>query len=157
MRVGHGYDVHRFGDGDFITIGGVRIAHDKALIAHSDGDVLLHALCDALLGAAAQGDIGQHFPDSDEQYKNINSRELLQQVNDLLKSKDFIVNNIDATIVAQSPRMSPHIQQMRNNIAQDLSLDSTRINIKATTTEQLGFTGRSEGIAAHVVVLIEQV
>ena len=157
MRVGHGYDVHRFGDGDFITIGGVRIAHDKALIAHSDGDVLLHALCDALLGAAAQGDIGQHFPDSDEQYKNINSRELLQQVNDLLKSKDFIVNNIDATIVAQSPRMSPHIQQMRNNIAQDLSLDLTRINIKATTTEQLGFTGRSEGIAAHVVVLIEQV
>ena len=156
MRVGHGYDVHRFGDGDFITIGGVRIAHDKALIAHSDGDVLLHALCDALLGAAAQGDIGQHFPDSDEQYKNINSRELLQQVNDLLKSKDFIVNNIDATIVAQSPRMSPHIQQMRNNIAQDLSLDLTRINIKATTTEQLGFTGRSEGIAAHVVVLIEQ-
>ncbi|TNF99977.1 MAG: 2-C-methyl-D-erythritol 2,4-cyclodiphosphate synthase [Gammaproteobacteria bacterium] len=156
MRVGQGYDVHRFGDGEFITIGGVQIAHDKGLIAHSDGDVLLHALCDALLGAAALGDIGQHFPDHDERYKNINSRELLRHVAGLLKEKGFQANNIDATVIAQSPKMAPHIQEMRENIAHDLNLDLTRVNIKATTTERLGFTGREEGIAAHTVVLIKE-
>lgn len=156
LRIGHGYDVHRFGPGDFITLGGVRIAHTHGVIAHSDGDVLLHALCDALLGAVALGDIGQHFPDSDAAYKGIDSRKLLRRVYSLLKQKNYVLGNIDMTLVAQAPRVMKHAQSMRENIANDLECAIDQVNIKATTTEQLGFIGRGEGIAAYAVVLIEQ-
>jgi len=153
-RIGHGYDVHRFGDGDFIILGGVKIPHNHGFIAHSDGDVLIHSLCDALLGSIAAGDIGQHFPDSDEQYKNIDSSLLLEQVNQLLKQEQFFIGNIDITIIAQTPIMSPHIPAMRQHLANVLQLSETQINVKATTTEKLGFTGREEGIAVHSVVMI---
>jgi len=153
-RIGHGYDVHRFGDGDFITLGGVKIPHNHGFIAHSDGDVLIHSLCDALLGSIAAGDIGQHFPDSDEQYKNIDSSLLLEQVNQLLKQEQFFIGNIDITIIAQTPIMSPYIPAMRQHLANVLQLSETQINVKATTTEKLGFTGREEGIAVHSVVMI---
>jgi 2-C-methyl-D-erythritol 2,4-cyclodiphosphate synthase len=157
MRVGNGYDVHAFGPGDKIVIGGVLIPHHRGLIAHSDGDVLLHALCDALLGAAGLGDIGAHFPDSDSQYKNADSRALLRMVYAKLKARNWRLLNTDMTVVAQSPRMSPYIAQMRDNIAADLNVDAEQVNVKATTTEKLGFTGREEGIAAYAVVLLEQV
>lgn len=156
MRIGHGYDVHKFGEGYFVTIGGVKIPHHLGLVAHSDGDVLLHALCDALLGAAALGDIGKHFPDSDARYKGIDSRELLRHVFRLLSDSQYRINNLDATIVAQKPRMAEHISCMRENITEDLGLDISQVNVKATTTEKLGFAGRGEGIAAHAVVLIEK-
>ncbi len=156
IRIGHGYDVHRFGPGNFITLGGVRIAHTHGLVAHSDGDVLLHALCDALLGAAALGDIGQHFPDSNAAYKGIDSRKLLRHVYALLKQKNYALGNIDMTIVAQAPRVMKYAQAMRENIAADLECSIEQINIKATTTEELGFIGRGEGIAAYAVALIEQ-
>ncbi|WP_271408897.1 2-C-methyl-D-erythritol 2,4-cyclodiphosphate synthase [Pseudomonas sp. Q1-7] len=154
MRIGHGYDVHRFGDGDFITLGGVRIPHKFGLIAHSDGDVLLHALADALLGAAALGDIGKHFPDTDPQFKGADSRALLRHVLSLVKAKGWQVGNVDGTIVAQAPKMAPHIEAMRAHIAADLEVGQDQVNVKATTTEKLGFTGREEGIAVHAVALL---
>lgn len=154
MRIGHGYDVHRFGDGDFITLGGVRIPHTAGLIAHSDGDVLLHALSDALLGAAALGDIGKHFPDTDPRFKGADSRALLRHVVELVRAKGWVVGNVDATIVAQAPKMAPHIEAMREAIAADLQVAVEQVNVKATTTEKLGFTGREEGIAVHAVALL---
>lgn len=154
MRIGHGYDVHRFGPGQFITLGGVRIPHHQGLLAHSDGDVLLHALTDALLGAAALGDIGRHFPDSDPQFKGADSRVLLRHALGLVAGKGWRVGNVDATIVAQAPKMAPHIEQMRAQIAADLQVDLDQVNVKATTTEKLGFTGREEGIAVHAVALL---
>lgn len=156
MRIGQGYDVHAFGDGDKIVIGGVVIPHSKGLIAHSDGDVLLHALCDALLGAAAMGDIGKHFPDTDMQYKNADSRALLRMVFAKLNQKGWKLGNADMTIVAQAPRMASHISRMVENIASDLRADISQVNVKATTTERLGFAGREEGIACYAVVLLEK-
>jgi 2-C-methyl-D-erythritol 2,4-cyclodiphosphate synthase len=154
MRIGHGYDVHRFGEGDFITLGGVRIPHKFSLIAHSDGDVLLHALADALLGAAALGDIGRHFPDTDPQFKGADSRVLLRHVLKQVQGKGWKVGNVDATIVAQAPKMAPHIETMRALIAEDLQVAIDQVNVKATTTEKLGFTGREEGLAVHAVALL---
>ncbi|CAG8866237.1 2-C-methyl-D-erythritol 2,4-cyclodiphosphate synthase [Pseudomonas fluorescens] len=154
MRIGHGYDVHRFTDGDFITLGGVRIAHKSGLLAHSDGDVVLHALSDALLGAAALGDIGKHFPDTDPQFKGADSRVLLRHVVKVVLAKGWKVGNVDATIVAQAPKMAPHIETMRQLIAQDLNVELDQVNVKATTTEKLGFAGREEGIAVHAVALL---
>ncbi|HUL94969.1 MAG TPA: 2-C-methyl-D-erythritol 2,4-cyclodiphosphate synthase [Usitatibacter sp.] len=155
MRIGHGFDVHRLVPGRKLVIGGVEIAHDKGLLGHSDADVLLHAICDALLGAAALGDIGRHFPDSDPKYKGIDSRELLRHVAALVGEKGFRVANVDGTIVAEAPRMAPHVAKMVANIASDLGIDAGRVNVKATTTEGLGFAGRGEGIAAHAVCLLE--
>ena len=154
MRIGHGYDVHRFCDGDFITLGGVRIPHKYGLLAHSDGDVLLHALSDALLGAAALGDIGKHFPDTDPQFKGADSRVLLRHVVGIVAAKGWKVGNVDATIVAQAPKMAPHIETMRQLIAEDLQVELDQVNVKATTTEKLGFTGREEGIAVHSVAVL---
>jgi len=155
LRVGHGYDVHAFEAGDHLVLGGVRIPHGKAFAAHSDGDVLIHALCDALLGAAALGDIGRHFPDSDAQYKGIDSRLLLRHVVELLKRHGWRTSNVDTTIVAQAPKLAPHIEAMRVNLASDLGIAPEQVNVKATTTERLGFAGREEGIAAHAVALLE--
>ena len=154
MRIGHGYDVHAFEAGDHIVLGGVSIPHSHALRAHSDGDVLIHALCDALLGAAALGDIGRHFPDTDARYRHIDSRYLLRAVASLLIRSGYILVNADMTVVAQSPQLAGFIEVMRENIAADLSVEVTAVNVKATTTERLGFTGREEGIAAHVVALV---
>ncbi len=154
MRVGQGYDVHQLVAGRKLVIGGVEIPCEKGLLGHSDADVLLHAICDALLGAAAMGDIGKHFPDGDVRYKGIDSRTLLRQVGALLGGRGYGVGNIDATIIAQAPRMAPHIPQMVQNIAADLGLDRDQVNVKATTTEKLGFTGRGEGIAAEAVCVI---
>ena len=156
MRIGHGYDVHRFGEGDHIVMGGVTIPYSQGLIAHSDGDVLLHALCDALLGACALGDIGQHFPDSDEQYANADSRLLLRDVYKLVQQQGYQLGNADMTIIAQAPKMASYNAAMRSNIADDLNVDIHHLNIKATTTEYLGFTGRKEGIAAYAVVLLQE-
>jgi len=155
MRIGHGYDVHAFGSGDKIVIGGVVIPHHHGLIAHSDGDVLLHALSDALLGAAALGDIGKHFPDSDVQYRNADSRSLLRMVYGKVKLAGWRLANADLTIVAQAPRMATYIPRMVENIAADLHSELNQINVKATTTERLGFVGREEGIAAYAVVLLQ--
>ena len=154
MRIGHGFDVHKFGGDGPIVIGGVSIPYQQGLLAHSDGDVLLHALSDALLGAAAMGDIGQHFPDNDQKYKNIDSRVLLRHVVKLIKSKGWVLVNADVTIVAQAPKMSTYIPAMRECIRLDTESVLDCINVKATTTEKLGYTGRKEGIACHVVVLI---
>jgi 2-C-methyl-D-erythritol 2,4-cyclodiphosphate synthase len=153
-RIGQGFDVHALVPGRRLVIGGVEIPHEKGLLGHSDADVLLHAICDALLGAAALGDIGRHFPDTDSRYKGIDSRELLRHVAKLLGEKGFRVSNVDATIVAQAPRMAPHIPGMVQNIAADLAIDAGNVNVKATTTEALGFTGRGEGIAAQAICLI---
>ena len=155
MRIGQGFDVHPLVPGRKLVIGGVEIAHDKGLLGHSDADVLLHAICDALLGAAALGDIGKHFPDSDAKYKGIDSRELLRRVAALLKANVYRVRNVDATIIAQAPRMAPHIPAMVANIAADLGIAPHYVNVKATTTEKLGFAGRGEGIAAQAICLIE--
>lgn len=155
MRIGQGYDVHAFGEGDKIVIGGVVIPHHHGLVAHSDGDVLLHALCDALLGAAALGDIGKHFPDSDMQYRNADSRSLLRMVYAKVNQQGWRLVNADMTIVAQAPRMATYIPRMQETIAMDLRADVGQINVKATTTERLGFTGREEGIACYAVVLLE--
>lgn len=155
MRIGHGYDVHRFGEGDHLVLGGVTIPYERGLVAHSDGDVLIHALCDALLGACGLGDIGQHFPDTDDQYSNANSRVLLRQVYAMAKAKGLLLGNADITLIAQAPKMSAYKDLMQVNIAEDLAVDISGINIKATTTEELGFTGRKEGIACHAVVLLE--
>ncbi len=154
MRIGHGYDVHKFGGSGPIVIAGVKIEHDMGLIAHSDGDVVLHALCDALLGALALGDIGKHFPDTDPTLAGVDSRELLRHVYKLITEQQYELGNLDLTIVAQAPKMAPHIQLMRENIAKDLSVNISQINVKATTTEELGFIGRKEGIAAYAVVLL---
>lgn len=156
MRIGHGYDAHRFAAGERLVLGGVDIPHDKGLAAHSDGDVVLHALCDALIGAAAGGDIGRHFPDDDPRYENIDSRILLRQVVTNLAERGLRVGNADVTILAEEPRLSGHVPQMRANIAADLGIDAGRVNVKATTTERMGFVGRAEGIAAHAVVLLEE-
>ena len=154
MRIGHGYDVHAFGEGDHIVLGGVHIPHQQGLLAHSDGDVLIHALCDALLGAIGAGDIGRHFPDDDPNNAGIDSRLLLGRVCALVAAADLALGNADITIVAQAPKMAPHIPAMLENLATDCGVSTSQINIKATTTEGLGFTGREEGIAAHAVVLL---
>ncbi len=154
IKIGQGYDVHNFCEGDFITLGGVRIAHHQAFQAHSDGDVLIHSLCDALLGALALGDIGVHFPDTDSQYANIDSRKLLRHVNRLIADKGWQLSNADCTIIAQSPKMAPHIETMRLNVSTDLGVEMDQLSIKATTTEKLGFEGREEGIAVMSVVLL---
>jgi 2-C-methyl-D-erythritol 2,4-cyclodiphosphate synthase len=155
MRIGQGFDVHRLVAGRKLVIGGVAIAHDKGLLGHSDADVLLHAICDALLGAAALGDIGRHFPDSDPKYRGIDSRELLRRVALLLGDRGLRIVNVDATIVAEAPRMAPHIPAMVAHIAADLAVAASSVNVKATTTEGLGFAGRGEGIAAQAICLIE--
>ena len=155
LRVGQGFDVHALVEGRRLVIGGVQIPHDRGLLGHSDADVLLHAICDALLGAAALGDIGRHFPDSDARYQGIDSRQLLRHVRHLLTQRGYRVVNVDATIIAQAPRMAPHIAAMVGHIAADLGLDAGAVNVKATTTEGLGFTGRGEGIAAQAICLVE--
>ena len=154
MRIGHGYDAHRFGAGRPLVLGGVTVPHDQGLLAHSDGDVLIHALCDALLGAAALGDIGRHFPDSSKDYENIDSRILLRKVAALLHEKSLRIGNVDVTVIAQRPKLAPHVAAMRRNLAADLQIGEEQVNIKATTTEGMGFTGRGEGIAAHAVALL---
>jgi 2-C-methyl-D-erythritol 2,4-cyclodiphosphate synthase len=156
MRIGHGFDVHRFAENRPLIIGGVTIPHTHGLEAHSDGDVLIHAMCDALLGAAGLWDIGHHFPDTDDAFKNIDSRVLLRKVIGDLAERGWIVNNIDATVVAQAPKLAPYIPQMKTLLADDMNADEDAVNIKATTTEKLGYTGRKEGIAAHVVVLLKK-
>jgi 2-C-methyl-D-erythritol 2,4-cyclodiphosphate synthase len=154
MRVGHGYDVHQLVAGRDLILGGVKVPHSKGLLGHSDADVLIHAICDACLGAAALGDIGQHFPDSDPRYQGIDSRKLLRHVRALLVAREWRVENIDSTIIAQAPKLAPHLPQMVDNIAADLEIAASQVNVKATTTERLGFAGREEGIAAHAVVLL---
>jgi len=154
VRVGQGFDVHAFAEGRKLIIGGVEIPYRAGLLGHSDADVLLHAICDALLGAAALGDIGRHFPDTDPRYRGADSRELLRQVGKLVAERGLAIENVDATIIAQAPKMAPHIPVMVQNIAQDLNIAVQAVNIKATTTEQLGFTGRGEGIAAQAICLL---
>ena len=155
IRVGQGLDVHAFGEGDHVVLGGVRIPHEKALLAHSDGDVALHALCDALLGAAALGDIGRHFPPTDDRWAGADSRDLLRRVDLMLKRDGWSVTNADITLVCEQPKIAPHAEQMKANIAADLSLDVSEVSVKATTTEGLGFCGRGEGITALATVLIQ--
>ena len=154
LRIGNGFDAHRFGEGDHIVLGGVNIPFEKGLIAHSDGDVVLHAICDAILGALGKGDIGKHFPDTDDEFKNIDSRLLLRKVATFMQEQKFKLNNLDVTIIAQAPKMSPHIDNMQQNIAEDLKAALSTVNIKATTTEKMGFTGRGEGIAVYASVLL---
>ena len=154
MRVGHGFDAHRFCDGDHVVLGGVRIPHDQGLLAHSDGDVLIHAVCDALLGALGLGDIGRHFPDSDAAFENIESTVLLERVMLQVSQAGLVVGNLDSTVVTQVPRLSPHIGAMRQRLAQLLQVSPGQVNVKATTTERMGYTGRGEGISAHAVVLL---
>lgn len=154
FRIGHGFDVHKFGEGDSIVLGGVRIPYSQGLVAHSDGDVVLHALTDALLGAAALGDIGTHFPDTDPAFSGADSRELLKRAYQEVQSLGFTVGNVDVTIIAQAPKMRPFIDDMREHIAGDLGVEVHHVNVKATTTEKLGFTGRKEGIAVEAVALI---
>ncbi|MGS2719082.1 2-C-methyl-D-erythritol 2,4-cyclodiphosphate synthase [Paraglaciecola aestuariivivens] len=156
IRIGQGYDVHKFGGAGPIIIGGVSIPYEQGLLAHSDGDVALHALCDALLGALALGDIGKHFPDTDATFANVDSRNLLRHVAKLVSQHQYELGNLDLTIVAQAPKMAPHIQQMRENIATDLNAHIDQVNVKATTTEKLGFAGRKEGIATYAVVLLNK-
>jgi 2-C-methyl-D-erythritol 2,4-cyclodiphosphate synthase len=155
MRIGHGFDVHRFGPGSAVVLGGVSIPHTRGLVAHSDGDVLIHALCDALLGAVGAGDIGRHFPDSDPAFAAIDSRILLRRVVEQVFALGWQLVNADTTLVAEAPRMAAHIPAMQANLAADLRVAAGQVNVKATTTEKLGFTGRGEGIAAHAVVLLQ--
>ncbi|MGH8476414.1 MAG: 2-C-methyl-D-erythritol 2,4-cyclodiphosphate synthase [Methylococcales bacterium] len=157
MRIGHGYDAHRFQDHGDLILGGEKIEYEKGMLAHSDGDVCLHALCDALLGAAALGDLGRHFPDSDPRYKGIASRILVERVMASVAASGYRVGNADLTIIAQEPRLAPYIPAMKNNIARYLGIDPDHVNVKATTTEKMGFEGRGEGISAHAVVLLEGV
>lgn len=156
MRIGQGFDVHAFGPGDHVVLGGVRIPFERGLVAHSDGDVLIHALCDALLGAVGLGDIGVHFPDTDPAFKGIDSRVLLRRCVEAVRERGYALGNADLTLIAQAPRMAPHTAQMCANLAADLACEESRVNVKATTTERLGFTGRKEGIAAMAVVLLEK-
>jgi 2-C-methyl-D-erythritol 2,4-cyclodiphosphate synthase len=155
MRIGHGYDVHALAEGRDLILGGVKIAHHKGLLGHSDADVLIHAICDALLGAAALGDIGRYFPDTEEQFKNIDSRILLRHVREMLEDIGWTVGNVDATVIAQAPKISGYIPKMIEYLADDLRVDQKQINIKATTTEKLGFIGKEEGIAVEAVALIK--
>jgi 2-C-methyl-D-erythritol 2,4-cyclodiphosphate synthase len=157
LRVGQGYDVHAFTSGDRVVLGGERIPHSHGVLAHSDGDVLLHALCDALLGAAGLGDIGMHFPDSDVRWRGADSRAFVRHVRALLQERGYSIVNVDATVIAEAPRLGKYREAMRANIAADLGIDAARVNVKATTTEKLGFIGRREGLACQAVVLIEQV
>ena len=157
MRIGHGFDVHKFGGEGPITLGGVKIPYQYGLVAHSDGDVVLHAITDALIGALALGDIGKLFPDNDPQYKGIDSRILLRKVYSIIQNKGYKLVNLDTTIIAQEPKMRGHVDQMRVNIAEDLNVHFEQISVKATTTEQLGFTGRKEGIACEAVVLLTKI
>lgn len=156
LRIGHGYDVHAFADNRRCIIGGVDIPYEKGLLGHSDADVLLHAISDSLLGAAAMGDIGKHFPDTDPEFEGADSLVLLKYVVKLISEKGYKVNNIDATVIAQAPKMAPHIEQMRKKIADALQVDVDCVNVKATTEERLGFTGRKEGVSAHCVCLLEK-
>ena len=156
IRIGHGYDVHAFCDGHALVLGGVEIPYHRAFKAHSDGDVLIHALCDALLGAAAQGDIGQHFPDTDPAFKNIDSRIILRRVVEIIAEDEYKLINTDITIIAQAPKMAHHCHEMKLNLSDDIGCDLSAINVKATTTEHLGYIGREEGIAVHAVVLLER-
>jgi 2-C-methyl-D-erythritol 2,4-cyclodiphosphate synthase len=156
LRIGQGYDAHKFKDGDHIVIGGVTIPHSQGMAAHSDGDVALHALCDALLGAAALGDIGKHFPDTDASYKGIDSRILLRHVVGKIAELGYRAVNVDVTLVAQAPKMAPHIPTMRQRIAEDLGIGVDAVNVKATTTEGMGFEGRGEGISSHAVALLQK-
>lgn len=153
-RIGHGIDVHRFGPGDHVTLGGVKIAHDQGLVAHSDGDVALHALCDAILGALALGDIGKHFPDTDASFSGADSRGLLRHVVKLMQAQGYVLGNADITVLAERPKLAPHIELMRERIAEDAQVAATQVSVKATTTEKLGFVGRREGIEAHAVVML---
>lgn len=155
MRIGQGFDAHCFREGDHVVLGGVQIPHERGLAAHSDGDVLLHALCDALLGAAALGDIGKHFPDTSGEFKGIDSRILLRRTSALVAEMGFRVVNVDGTVIAERPKIAPHVATMRERIAEDLGLPLAAVSVKATTTEKMGFTGRGEGIAAMAVVLID--
>lgn len=157
MRIGHGYDVHRLVTGRKLVLGGVEIPHDLGLLGHSDADVLLHAICDAVLGALGEGDIGRHFPDTDPAYRGISSLKLLNEVMALAEGKGYGIGNLDATIIAQRPRMAPHIRAMLENVAEACRCDIERVNIKATTTEELGFEGRGEGISAHAVALLRHI
>lgn len=154
MRIGHGFDVHRFGAARPLVIGGVTVPHPQGLLAHSDGDVLVHALCDALLGAAGLGDLGRHFPDSSAEYAGVDSRILLRRVVGLLAAQGLGLGNADLTVVAQAPKLAPHVPAIRATLAADLGVEPSRVNVKATTTEGMGFTGRGEGMAAHAVVLL---
>jgi 2-C-methyl-D-erythritol 2,4-cyclodiphosphate synthase len=156
MRIGQGFDVHAFGEGDHVMLGGVRVAHSQGVLAHSDGDVVLHALCDALLGALALGDIGKHFPPSDEKWRGADSRSFVRAVADMLTERGYVLGNADITVICEAPRVGPHAQAMREVIAADLGVDIDSISIKATTTETLGFTGRREGIAALATVLVQR-
>lgn len=155
MRIGSGFDVHAFGDGDHVVLGGVRMAHTRGLLAHSDGDVLIHALCDALLGALALGDIGLHFPPSDPRWKDADSTRLLAQCMAMVRDRGFDITNLDATLICEFPKINPHVAAMRARLAEVMQCEIARISVKATTTEALGFTGRGEGIAAQAVVLLE--
>lgn len=157
MRIGQGIDIHAFGQGDHVVIGGVRITHTQGVVAHSDGDVAIHALCDAILGALALGDIGTHFPPSDERWHNADSREFLRHCTQLMRQAGFSTGNADITIVCELPKISPHAQAMRTNLAADLECTIDRISVKATTSEKLGLTGRAEGLAAFAVVLIDKI
>jgi 2-C-methyl-D-erythritol 2,4-cyclodiphosphate synthase len=155
MRIGHGFDAHRFGEGNSVTIGGIAIPHSHGLIAHSDGDVLIHAICDAILGAMALGDIGKHFPDNDPAFKNIDSAELLKSVMQSANDKGYVVGNLDCTVIAQAPRLGAHIPAMQSKLSGLLNVEVDAVNVKATTTEKMGYTGRGEGISAHAVVLMQ--
>lgn len=157
MRIGHGYDVHRLVTDRELVLGGVKIPHEKGLLGHSDADVLLHAISDALLGAAALGDIGKHFPDTDEKYKGADSLVLLGAVAELLKRNGYFVVNVDSTVLAQAPKLAPHIEKMRENISRAIGVDTDSVSVKATTEEGLGFTGEGQGIAAHAVCLIDKI
>ncbi len=156
MRIGHGYDVHRLVEDRKLILGGVEIPYELGLLGHSDADVLLHAVCDSLLGAAALGDIGRHFPDNDNSFKDIDSRILLRKTRELVLEKGFGISNVDVTVIAQKPKLAPFIQQMRCNISEDLEINIDRVNVKATTEEGLGFTGELKGISAHAVCLLEE-
>lgn len=157
LRIGQGYDVHAFTAGDHITLGGEKIPHSQGILAHSDGDVLLHAICDALLGAAGLGDIGMHFPDTDPRWKGADSRKFVRHVRDLLKVSDYVVVNVDTTVICEAPRLGKYRELMRSNIAADLGINITRVNIKATTSEKMGFIGRAEGLACQAIALIEHI
>lgn len=154
IRIGQGFDVHAFGEGDHVMLGGVRVAHDRGIVAHSDGDVVLHALCDAILGAAALGDIGRHFPPSDPQWKGADSRAFLRHCDHLVRELGWRVGNVDVTVICERPKVGPHAEAMRRLIAEDLGIGIDAVSVKATTTETLGFTGRGEGIAAQAVCLL---
>jgi 2-C-methyl-D-erythritol 2,4-cyclodiphosphate synthase len=156
MRIGNGFDVHAFGDGDHVTLGGVRVPHTRGVVAHSDGDVVIHALCDAIFGALAQGDIGQHFPPTDERWRHADSRQFLRHAALLMAQHGYALGNADVTVIAEAPKVGPHAQAMRALLAADLASEIGRISIKATTTERLGFCGRGEGIAAQACVLLER-